>query len=294
MIIQSYLNYIKYEKKYSVHTVQSYKKDLEQFQTFLATQYDITDLLIVKHSFIRSWVVDQMTKGNQATTIHRKLSTLKSFYKFQQRTGQVKENPASDVILPKKGKKQPAYINEKQLKQLFEAIKFPEDYEGQRDKMILELLYATGMRRAELIGLQLEDVHLQNLYIKVLGKGKKERLIPISNIIKEALEKYIEMRNATFETDVTHLFLTIKGQPLYPKAVYNAVKKYLSLVTTADSKYPHALRHSFATHILANGGDLKAIQDLLGHSSLAATQVYTHHSLEQLKAVYKKAHPKGE
>ena len=294
MIIQSYLNYIKYEKKYSAHTIQSYKKDLEQFQTFLAHQYEISDLLIVKHQFIRSWIVELMTKNNETTTIHRKLSTLKSFYKYQQRTGLIKDNPASDVILPKKSKKKPQYINEKQLQNLFQNVEFPENYDGYRDKMILELLYATGMRRAELIGLQLKDIHFQSLYIKVLGKGKKERLIPISISIRNKLQIYQEVRKNTFSTDDTHLFLTTKGKPLYPKAVYNVVKKYLSLVTTADNKNPHTLRHSFATHILANGGDLKAIQDLLGHSSLASTQVYTHHSLEKLKEVYKKAHPKGE
>lgn len=294
MTIQSFINYIKYERKYSKHTIQSYKKDLEQFQIFLAQQYELDNFLIVNHHYIRAWVVEQMSQGHQSQTIHRKLSTLKSFYKFLQKQGYLKDNPASDVILPKKSKQKPHYINEQQLVQLFEDITFPDDYEGVRDRLILELLYNTGMRKSELLDLKVESIDLITKTIKVKGKGNKERLIPISENLTSNVIIYLDVRKLTFETDSNQLFFTKKGKDLYPKAVYNVVKKYLSLVTTSDKKSPHTLRHSFATHVLANGGNLKAIQDILGHSSLAATQIYTHNSLKKLKEVYKKAHPKGE
>ncbi|MGB0863469.1 MAG: site-specific tyrosine recombinase/integron integrase [Saprospiraceae bacterium] len=294
MTIQSFINYIKYEKKYSKHTIQSYKKDLEQFQTFLSLQYDTDNFLAVNHHYIRAWIVKLISSKNEAKTIHRKISTLKSFYKFSQKQGYLKNNPASDVILPKKNKRQPHYINEQRLARLFEEVSFPDDYEGIRDRLILELLYSTGMRKSELLGLQVENIHSSNKTIKVTGKGNKERLIPISDDLLKNISNYIEVRTLNFEIDSGQLFLTKKGGNLYPKAVYNIVKKYLSLVTTSEQKGPHALRHSFATHVLANGGDLKAIQDILGHTSLAATQVYTHNSLKKLKEVYKKAHPKGE
>lgn len=294
MTITSFLNYIQYEKKYSKHTLTAYQKDLEQFQSFIYQLYEQEDLTQVDYNQIRSWVVQLMEDDVQSPSIHRKISSLKSFYKFLQRRGSVQNNPATDIILPKKSKSKPKYIHESQLENLFERVTFPEDYTGQRDKLILELLYNTGMRRAELLNLQIQDIDFSTLYIKVLGKGNKERIIPISKDLGHAIQSYLEVRNATFNADTSHLLLTQKGKPLYPKLVYNVVKQYLSLVTTAENKNPHTLRHSFATHMLANGADLKAIQDLLGHSSLAATQIYTSHSLEKLKEVYKKAHPKGE
>ncbi len=294
MTVRSYLNYIQFEKKYSPHTLTAYKKDLEQFQSFISRQYDINDLLQVEYQYVRSWIVALMAEEVQAPSIHRKISTLKSFYKFQQRNGNIKVNPAADVILPKKNKTKPKTIHQSQLERLFQDVEFTNDYIGQRDKLILEILYATGIRKGELIGLKIQDIDTKSLYIKVLGKGNKERLLPISKNMGQHLENYMMLRNATFNTDEPSLFLTQNGKSLYPKAVYNIVKQNLSIVTTAGNKNPHSLRHSFATHLLANGADLKAVQDLLGHSSLAATQIYTNHSIEKLKEVYKKAHPKGE
>jgi len=294
MTIKSYLNHIQFEKKYSEHTTKAYKNDLEQFKTFLSHLYEQEGLLQASYNQIRSYVVALMDDGISPSSIHRKISTIKSLYKFLQRKGVVKNNPAKDIVLPKKSKQKPKYIHQNQLSNLFENITFTDDYTGQRDKLILEVFYQTGMRRAELIHLNIQNIDLYTLSIRVIGKGNKERIIPISKNLASHIYNFIEVRNATFNTDSPHLFLTQKGKSLYPKLVYNVVKQYLSLVTTAESRSPHTLRHSFATHLLANGADLKAIQDLLGHTSLAATQHYTSHSLEKLKEVYKQAHPKGE
>ncbi len=295
--IQSFLNYIRYERQYAQHTIQAYTTDLNQFQTFLNLQYDIDDLETVQPPFIRSWMIQLMNDKCIASTIHRKISTLQSFYKFLQQNGIIIDNPTESVILPKKVKSKPKYINEQQLDQLFGHIEFGDDYKGIRDRLILDVLYSTGMRKGELINLEISDIYFNQLVISVLGKGSKERLIPINWTLANSIKEYLIIRNKNFNIENTKndsLFLTQKGKTLYPKAVYNIVNKYLSQVTTAENKNPHALRHSFATHLLANGADLKAIQDLLGHSSLAATQMYTHNSLKKLKSTYKKAHPKGE
>ena len=291
-----FLAYIQYEKRFSTHTCKAYQADLGQFQTFLLHTYDLKEAAVVDHQHIRAWIVELMQNGLTARSINRKLSTLKSFFQFLMKKGKLTKDPMSKVIAPKIGKRLPAFVEEQQLDYLLEDIPFGDDFVGKRDRLIMELLYQTGMRRSELINLQISDIDFQGQAIKVLGKGNKERLIPINSSVRKQIESYLACRKTTFPDilELGQLLLTAKGKPLYPKMVYNLVKKYLSLVTTQEQRSPHVLRHSFATHLSNNGADLNAIKELLGHSSLAATQVYTHNSIERLKQIYQQAHPKAK
>lgn len=291
---KEFLSYIQYEKQYSAHTIIAYQNDLKQFFDFLMLEFEIVAPEEVLHEYIRSWVMDLMDSGVQATSIHRKLSTLQAYFNYLQRRSIIEKSPMQGIIPPKKVGQSPTVISELHLQQLLNEVTYTDDFQGMRDRLIIELLYSTGIRRAELIQLKIQDIDHQQLTLKVFGKGKKERIIPISADLSAKINQYANVRKNTFEVETNHLFLTNKGRPLYPKAVYNTVKKYLSIVSTSARRSPHTLRHSFATHLLADGADLRAIQELLGHSSLASTQVYTHNSIEKLKAAYKKAHPKGE
>jgi len=294
MEIQPFLDYIQAEKRYSQHTLTSYQKDLEQFQVFLHLQY--SQLAIDKATFsqIRSWVVHLMNEGNAARTVNRKISTLRSYYKFLLKKGRLASNPADGLQGPKTPKRNPAFVPESSMNMLFDQLQFPEGFEGIRDRMILELFYFTGMRRAELIGLETKDIDFHQQTIRVLGKRNKERLIPMSPVLQRSLEEYIRARDAHFAGNpAPFLFRTDKGGPAYPKMIYSLVKKYLGSITTIEKKTPHVLRHTFATHMLNKGADINAIKEILGHASLAATQVYTHNTLEKMKSVYKKAHPKA-
>lgn len=292
---ESFIRYLEFEKRYSPHTLKAYKKDLDQFFTFVKFIYEFVDVDKIKHTHIRAWIVDLMEDERSAKSINRKLSTLKTYFKFLMKRGVIKKNPMLKVIAPKVGKKLPVTVSEKNLNDLFEHIEFADDFAGVRDKAILELLYATGMRRAELIQLKIRDISFEKNQLKVLGKGKKERIIPFNYHIKHVIQDYISRRGEEFPYNSNEeLFLTNNGKVLYPKLVYNLVKKYLSLVTTVEKRSPHILRHSFATHLSDNGADLNAIKELLGHANLAATQIYTHNSIERLKDVYQKAHPKAK
>lgn len=284
---------MEFEKRFSPHTLTAYEGDLSQFNKFIFETYEVADAKGVMPQHIRSWMVQLMQDGVSTRSVNRKLSSLKTFFKFLKRRGQLEINPMSKIVAPKSGKRLPVFVNKDQMDQLFESVDFGEGYEGIRNQTIMELLYATGMRRSELIGLSIEDVSFENSVIKVRGKGNKERLIPLSGKIDKVLHQYLEKRNACFP-EKKNLFLTGKGEKLYPKLVYNLVKKYLSVVTTLEQRSPHVMRHTFATHLSDNGADLNAIKDLLGHSSLAATQVYTHNSIERLKKVYEQAHPNAK
>ena len=293
MNITSFLNFIRYEKRYSAHTITAYTKDLEQFSKFLFNQYEIEEAEQVERIYVRAWIVELIEDNLEASSIHRKVSTIKAYFRHLQEVGTIVQNPIQEIPLPKIVKQKPSYVNETQLSVLFNEIKFTEDFKGIQEKLMLDILYSTGIRRSELINLTLKRVNLEKLQINVLGKGNKERIVPISQKLGLAIQDYTVERNERFEHSNPYLFLTQKGKQLYPKAVYNIVKKYLSQITTMSKKSPHTLRHSFATHLLANGADLRAIQELLGHTSLASTQVYTHNSLEKLKQIYKQAHPKA-
>lgn len=293
MLVSQYLNYIKHEKRNSEHTIIAYQNDLKQFQTYLLVHYNIEDWTVVQSTYIRSWIIHLLQQGITNRTIHRKLSSLNAFYKFLINREIIKSNPLSKVIAPKKGQTLPKFIPATAINELLEQGNFEEDYEGVRDHCILETLYQTGIRRAELINLKISDIDFQQKHILVLGKRKKERLIPFSTNLLETFEKYLVIRKFQFGTENNWLFLTSKGNRIYPKLVYTVVNKNLSTITTLKQKSPHILRHSFATHLLNNGAEINAIKELLGHKSLAATQIYTHNSLEKLKENYKNAHPRA-
>ena len=295
MNITTFLKYLEFEKRFSPHTISAYKSDLEQFYIFLKLTYEIEQAKDIGHIHIRAWVVELIQNKITPRSINRKLSTLKSYFKFLKKRKSIIQNPMLKVIAPKVGKRLPVVVKELEIENLFEQIDFGEGFPAVRDEMIMELLYSTGMRRSELIQLTPSDLDFHQQHIKVLGKGNKERLIPFAKKLNDRLKNYLLVRNEEFSLSLKDpLFLTNKGQKLYPKFVYNLVKKYLSHVTTVEQRSPHVLRHSFATHLSGNGADLNAIKELLGHSSLAATQVYTHNSIEQLKKVYQQAFPKAK
>jgi integrase/recombinase XerC len=309
MEITAFLNYLKYEKRYSKHTIAAYQCDLEQFFAFLRDKYDTITTwqeIFLQYennpktnpkpsTLIRSWLVSIMQKGAVASSLHRKVSTLRTYHKFLCQTKVLKELPFPSITLPKKKERLPVFVEAKALENLEEKIAFPAGFVGLRDFLILELLYYTGMRRSELLGLTWQQVNWKAQQIVVLGKGGKTRLLPISKELIIALEAYQKLVDETFGAiEEAVILLTDKGKPLYPKFVYNKVKHYLSIITTIKKRSPHVLRHSFATHLANNGADLNAIKELLGHSSLAATQIYTHNSIEHLKQVYQQAHPKAQ
>lgn len=295
MDITVFIKYLELEKRFSPHTVIAYQNDLEQFSKYIEETYSLTSIQEVRHFHIRSWIVYLMEHKITPRSINRKLSTLKTYFKFLKKRKVVQENPMLKVIAPKVGKRLPVVVKEVELGALFEKINFGEGYDAVRDEMIMELLYASGMRRSELIQLTPNHIDFYNRQVKVLGKGNKERLIPFAKPLADRLKNYLEVRADEFAMgEDAPLFLTKKGKQLYPKKVYNIVKKYLSQVTTVEQRSPHVLRHSFATHLSNAGADLNAIKELLGHSSLAATQVYTHNSIEKLKKVYQQAHPKAK
>ena len=294
-MLSSFINYLRYEKRYSPHTLRSYSTDIQQFQEYILEQYELETILLAEHMHVRSWVVRLLEEKTSPRSVNRKISALKSYFRFLMKSGKIDKDPAARVLSPKIEKRLPEYIQEKELEDLLNGSLFPDGFVGIRDKMILETLYQTGMRRAELIELADGDVFWSRGLIKVLGKGKKERLIPVSATYLETLKQYQGSRLEELgEGPFPALFVTDKGNKMYPKFVYLLVNRYLSLVSTNDKKSPHVLRHSFATHLSNKGAKLNAIKELLGHSNLSATQIYTHNSIEQLKKVYDNAHPKGK
>jgi integrase/recombinase XerC len=289
-----FFKYLEFEKRYSPHTLTSYHTDLGQFATYLAQTYQISNPAEADHTIIRSWIVSLLQNNLEARSVNRKIACLRSYYKFLLRQGQISQNPMLKVTAPKAGKKLPAFLPKETMQQLFEQIEFPDTFEGWRDKTVLELLYGTGMRLSELIGLQENSIDFHQKTIRVLGKGQKERILPLNASLEVCLHIYLKYKALEFQDNKqAALLVTIKNQPLYPKLVYRIVKNYTGMVTTSQHRNPHMLRHTFATHLLDNGADLNAIKDLLGHSSLAATQVYTHNSIEKLKSIFEKAHPKA-
>lgn len=288
-----FINYISYEKRYSHHTIHAYQKDLNQFSTYLIEQYQLNDVTKAGHQHIRSWLVYLIEEGISTRSVLRKLSTLKSFYKYLLRNGRIDLNPTLVVVPPKTPSRNPEFIDEENMNDLFEKVDFSNDFSGVRDKLILEVFYATGIRLSELIEIQETDVSFHNNTLKVLGKRNKERIIPFTKRMKEQLLIYLQMKNKNgFEAE-KRLFVTDRGEKMYPRMVYRIVNKYLGLVTTLTKKSPHILRHTFATHMLNRGADLNAIKEFLGHANLAATQIYTHNTVEKLKKIYQQAHPRA-
>jgi len=295
MDIRQFISYLQYEKRCSDHTIKAYTTDLQQFTDFLSTAYQLNNLQELSHLHIRSWMVALVSEGQSTRSINRKLSTLKTYFKFLQNRSIISHNPMIKVVAPKSGKRLPIVVQPQQMEYLFDQIEFEDSFHGWRDRTILEVFYHTGIRRAELINLTIDQLQLKEQQLKVIGKGGKERLIPFGTALRQSLLHYLAQRDKAFP-DHPHsfVFVTNKGKALYPKFVYNLVNRYLSTVTTLEQRSPHVLRHSFATHLSNNGADLNAIKELLGHANLAATQIYTHNSIARLKEVYEQAHPKAK
>ncbi len=292
--LSAFLRYLRLEKRYSEHTLQAYETDLNQVEAYLQDVYDLDSWGRVEGWHLRSWLAEQMSNELAASTVRRKISSIRTFYRFLEKRFDIPAQVAKVLLFPKLPKRLPTTIREKDLTQLFEEVVFPEGYQGLLEKTVIELLYATGMRRSEILQLQLKDLDFERKDIRVKGKGNKERLIPMTPSVETLLNLYLEARLSQIKTDVADLFVTEKGRPLYPKRIYDIVKKYLSLVSSEKKRSPHVLRHSFATHLMDAGADLNAVKELLGHSSLAATQVYTHNTIEKLKRSYMQAHPKAK
>ena len=289
---ESFLNYLKYEKRYSGLTLVAYKKDLDQFEEFYNQTIGDFNINGINDKVVRSWVVEMMTGGLSPRTVAKKIAALKSFYKYLLRQEIITENKLIHIILPKIRKKLPYFVEEKCLHHLLDDGYFGNDFEGVRDKLVLSMFYGTGVRLSELLHLRDIDIDRSDCMIKVLGKRNKERIIPYPRSVSPLIEEYIELRNYTVEKKADCFFLTVKGEKVYEKLFYRIVNKNLSKVTTVDKRSPHILRHTFATHMLNNGADLNAVKELLGHSNLTATQIYTHTSLDKIKKVYKQAHPR--
>ena len=292
MYKDDFLSYLRFEKRYSPHTVASYDNDLKQFQSFC--EQSGSSGFELESGMIRMWIVSLLEQGVSSRTVNRKLSTLKTFSKYLMRQGIISVNPLNKVLKPKMNKRIPAFVDEGKLNLFLDTFEFGDDYSGKRNQLIIELLYQTGMRRSELIGLKTSSVNFYENTIRVLGKRNKERLIPINHDLSDRLKEFMALRNQTFSTNNNDsLLLTLKAETVYPKMIYRIITGFLNMVTTLEKKSPHVLRHSFATHLLNRGADLNAIKELLGHANLSATQVYTHNTFEKLKDIYKQAHPRA-
>ncbi|MEO6722519.1 MAG: tyrosine-type recombinase/integrase [Ferruginibacter sp.] len=292
--IQDYLDYLKFQKRYSQHTIISYQNDLTSFFDFIKAQFGTLNLAEITGSFVRSWLAGLKEQGMESRSITRKISSLKSFFKYQLKLGLINKSPMITIISPKVKKRLPGFVEETDINTLFNYVEFPSTWEGDTARLIMSIFYNTGMRQAELVNLKESQIDKSNCSLKVIGKGSKERILPLSKELMGIIENYRTAKDSQFEiVDKEYLLVNDKGRRVYPKYVYRVVNQYLKEVTTIDKKSPHVLRHSFATHLMNNGADLNAVKELLGHSSLAATQVYTHNTIEKLKDIYKKAHPKA-
>lgn len=292
-LTNSFLDYLQYERNYSEETIKSYREDLCQFEKFAREEIGDSALSEVKAELVREWIVSLMDKGYTSTSINRKLSSLRSFYKFLLRKGEVCVNPLQKITGPKNKKPLPAFLRESEMDKLLDEVDFGEGFKGCRDHMIIEMFYATGMRLSELIGLDDKNVDFSSLLIKVTGKRNKQRLIPFGEELKNAMIEYVNVRNEIVLTRTGAFFVRESGERLSRSIVENLVKRNLSKVVTLKKRSPHVLRHTFATTMLNHDAELGAIKELLGHESLATTEVYTHTTFEELKKVYNQAHPRA-
>jgi integrase/recombinase XerC len=294
--MDEFLDFLRYEKRFSPHTVISYQTDLTQFVEYLRREYELAEPAQATHPLIRGWVVNLMAQDLDPRTVNRKVACLRSYYKFLLRLHRIEANPMLRIKAPKMAKKLPEFVPEESLNRLLNSFEFEANFAGIRDQLVLETLYGTGIRLSELLGITTADVDVAARTVRVTGKGNKQRLVPLNPSLLLVLEKYNAAHMAEFGPSTTSspLLRTDKGEPLYEKLVYRTVKKYLSQISTSVAhQHPHALRHAFATHLLGKGADLNAIKELLGHASLAATQVYTHLSVDRLKSVFEQAHPRA-
>ena len=292
--IQSFIDYLKFEKRYSVHTVIAYETDLNEFFDFLNTRYQDVHFTAVTAVFIRSWLAHLKLEKLTSRSINRKMASLRSFFKFMLKQGTIKKLPTLGINSPKQPKRLPSFLKESETQQMLRTVNTcTEDWNSQNAKMMISLFYFTGIRLSELINLREKHIDLRRGLITVLGKGNKERVIPITEGLISQIIEYRELKMQLALEDKEYLMVTEKGKKLYPKYAWSVVNKVLAVATTLERKSPHVLRHSFATHLMNNGAALNAVKELLGHSSLAATQLYTHNSIGQLREVHRKAHPKA-
>jgi len=294
-ILEGFLKYITVIKKRSQHTVISYQNDIQSFLNYVTEQYEITEISEINHLMIRSWIVVLKSEAISNVSINRKISALRSFYKYLRRKELVEKNPMSKILAMKKPKRLPSYVPQKKMDYLLEPTLVEKTFSLLRNDLIVDLLYLTGIRRSELQNLKFSDINSERNEIKVLGKGNKERICPITSEVIMKLDKYRDvMINEFGIMDHNFVIVTDKGKQAYPKLIFNIVTKKLKSINASEKTSPHVLRHTFATHLSSNGAELNAVKELLGHASLAATQVYTHNSIERLKKEYKRAHPLGE
>ncbi|MDA3866453.1 MAG: tyrosine-type recombinase/integrase [Salinivirgaceae bacterium] len=291
-MLKAFLDYLAFERKLSKHTIQAYKTDIHQFELF-CENLQVNDLLSVNSTIIRQWIIFLLEQNHQAVSVHRKISSIKAFYNFLQKQGKMPANPAEYVVLPKKQKRLPSFLKESETVNFFSDDFFPHNFEGTRDKCIIQLLYLTGIRRRELVDLMTNSIDFSRNLIIVKGKRNKTRMVPVPKWLLDQLDEYLSDRSQVAGQTHNALFVTEKGLPIYEKLVYRIVHKFLSQITTIDKKSPHVLRHTFASQMLDAGADLNAIKELLGHANLSATEIYTHNSFQRLKKVYSQAHPRA-
>lgn len=295
MYIKAFTDYLLLEKKYALHTVKAYKKDIESFKEFCISEFQDSNLKEVNYSEIRSWIVSLSQNEISNRSINRKLSALNSFYKFLLKTETIQINPLAKHKALKTPKKVQIPFSQTEIENVLDFLDFDDSFEGLRDKLIIELFYSTGIRRIELVQLKLSDINLSQKTLKVLGKRNKERYLPLLNSVLKTINEYILKREEIINSQNSeYVFLTSKGNKIYETLVYRVINSYFSKASTKVKKSPHILRHSFATHLLNQGADLNAVKELLGHSSLAATQIYTHSNIAELKKVYAKSHPRNK
>lgn len=292
---ESFFGYLSLERRFSPHTLTAYRGDLQNFIAHCTEHQCLTSVAEVRHLHIRAWIVVQMQAGQSSRSINRRLSCLKTYFRFLKKRRLLEKDPMQKVVAPKTGKRLPVFVQENQMAALFTHIEFGDGYKGQLHRLVLELLYATGLRRSEASNLKISDIDIGRSVLRISGKGNKERVAPFARYLGDLLENFLVVRNATFPaTKEPWLFLNRKGERLIPESIYQIVRRHLSAVTTVEQRSPHVLRHSFATHLSNHGADLNAIKELLGHSNLAATQIYMHNNIERLIEVYEQAHPKGK
>ena len=294
MSVTAFISYLTLEKNYSSHTIKAYKNDISDFESYCKDNFDFDTIETTDYSIIRSWIIQLVESGISNRSVNRKVASLKAYYKFLLKTGSITASPLARHRALKTSRKIEIPFSESEMERIFEEVPFKNDFEGIRDKLIIELLYSTGIRRSELINLKVTDIKLYENSIKVLGKRNKERIIPLLHTIRELFESYFQLRDeVVVPKEKEFVFLTKNGHKIYETLVYRIINRYFSIVSSKVKRSPHILRHTFATHLLNKGADLNAVKELLGHSSLASTQVYTHNSIAELKKVHSAAHPRS-